>query len=138
MVVTWRVFVVGPPLAIREMRRTAALIAFVAMTFSMFEGVASSLCLDGGSPVVEHALNDVASRTADHDAPAPTGHHQAPVDGDCPISGAARSHCAPVAVVANLRVVSPTPTIVGAALHATSFRIPTSRQGVDLFHPPRA
>ena len=122
------------------MRHAAGLLALVAMILSMFEGIASSVCLEGDSGGSAHAMHD-AGTMADHGEHAPmppADDTDGPGDADCPMSGAAPSQCAPFAIATNMKLASPVPTIAGTAVLSSSLRMPTSRQGVDLFHPPRA
>lgn len=122
------------------MRHAAGPLALVAMIFSMFEGIASSVCLEEDSTAAAHAMHDAGAMAnhGEHAPGAPADDADRPGDANCPMSGAAPSQCAPFAIAAVVRLSGPVPTIAGAPVPASSFRIPTSRQGVDLFHPPRA
>jgi hypothetical protein len=119
------------------MRRHAGSIALLAMTLSMFEGIAAGLCLepmpgDVASEAAHAAMAHGASDTGD------SGQHPRPDDGStCPMSGAAPSQCVAMAI-ATTPTSSPQYLVRATRTLPTDADVTVSAQAEDLFHPPRA
>lgn len=134
-------------------RRIAGAIALIAMLLSLGEGVLAGFCPPSApvasdaptarstrAPATGHATDAHAAhaRQASTDDGSGADHERDASAGDCPMTGAAPAGCGGFAVA--LAVASQAPaasSIVGTAPLLLE-RIPASRAGLPLLHPPRA